>query len=193
MAKLDREFKRAAPKKELTNLQAIIEDFFWRFTLSKRDMVIMFAEHSDDLKTAIQRAVRSRDERGKMWNHQTRVRKSVLDEMENRLTAPHRMKRMKACEDFHELFEMVDAFKIHGLGPVSVYDFSVRIGAYLGLEPEHVYLHAGPRMGAKALGLAFEKGYLTKSDLPKELRRLKPDDAEDILCAYRTVFTKEMA
>ena len=39
------------------------------------------------------------------------------------------------------------------LGELTVYDVAHRIGAYLQLEPDVVYLHRGTRIGARYLGL----------------------------------------
>ena len=37
------------------------------------------------------------------------------------------------------------------IGDLTVYDISTRIGAFLKLEPNRIYLHAGTRIGARAL------------------------------------------
>jgi hypothetical protein len=88
--------------------------------------------------------------------------------------------------------------KPYGIGPVTVYDVAVRIGAFLGIEPNKVYMHAGVKQGLKALESVLPYG----SDLlgahtlhrvpmylfPKPFNRMKADDVEDILCTYREVF-----
>ena len=52
-----------------------------------------------------------------------------------------------------------------------VYDTAVRIGAYLNLEPEEVYLHAGTKKGAAALGFKHRKTIDPKV-LPREFQSL---------------------
>jgi hypothetical protein len=58
------------------------------------------------------------------------------------------------CSSFDELFQMVDNAigGIHGIGPLTVYDTACRIGEYLNLKPEKIYLHAGTRAAKYAPG-----------------------------------------
>jgi hypothetical protein len=51
------------------------------------------------------------------------------------------------------------------------------------LEPDRIYLHAGTREGARALGLGGTA--LSKSELPKAFHRLSPGEIEDCLCIYK--------
>lgn len=53
------------------------------------------------------------------------------------------------------MFHLIDTAleTIPGLGELYVYDTTLRIGAKLNLFPDKVYLHAGTRLGATALGL----------------------------------------
>ena len=74
---------------------------------------------------------------------------------------------------------------LSGIGEVMVYDTAHRIGSYLGLEPEYVYLHAGTRVGAVALGFDRSAGWIEIADLPAAFRRLKPSEIEDCLCIYK--------
>jgi hypothetical protein len=75
--------------------------------------------------------------------------------------------------------------RISGIGPLTVYDTTHRIGAFLKLRPEFVYLHAGVCSGAKALGLDYRADKLPMSALPKAFQRLLPEQAEDCLCIYK--------
>ena len=47
-----------------------------------------------------------------------------------------------------------------------------------------VYLHAGTRLGACALGLGASTA-LAVSESPRELRVLKPHEVEDVLCIFK--------
>ena len=78
------------------------------------------------------------------------------------------------------------------------YDTSLRIASHLkNREPEHIYLHAGARKGASALGIKIveDNGDWRKYiDVP-ELRELseidsslKPRDYEHILCINKNKF-----
>ncbi len=68
---------------------------------------------------------------------------------------------------------------------LTVYDTAHRIGRYLGVEPNRVYLHAGTMEGAKALGFKGNRSFLMRRQLPKEFRTPKPYEIEDCLCIYK--------
>ncbi len=63
-----------------------------------------------------------------------------------------------------------------------VYDAASRIGAKLRLKPQRIYLHAGTRDGARALGVPRSARVLEKRDLPRPLRRLAAHHLENFLC-----------
>jgi hypothetical protein len=94
------------------------------------------------------------------------------------------------CESFDELLILVEAAtaKIRRFGELAAYDTALRIGAWLKLSPELVYLHAGTRMGAMRLGLGRGKRYIALGDLPIELGELSADQAEDLLCIFKGHF-----
>lgn len=73
-----------------------------------------------------------------------------------------------------------------GRTPLLVYDVAHRLGYRLGLAPRHVYLHAGPRVGANALrpGLGDRRRRCIKR-FPTSIQRLTPAQAEDFLCNAR--------
>lgn len=70
-----------------------------------------------------------------------------------------------------------------------VYDAAFRIGAFRGLAPRRVYLHAGTRAGARKLGLAT-RGRLhveareVEAEAP-EFAELSEAEMEDVLCIYK--------
>jgi len=70
------------------------------------------------------------------------------------------------------------------IGPLTVYDTALRIGARLGLSPQKVYLHAGTRHGAAVLGFGPDRPSISLSELPKPLDELNAEEAEDVLCIY---------
>jgi hypothetical protein len=70
-----------------------------------------------------------------------------------------------------------------GIGALTVYDISHRIGAYFGKAPERVYVHAGVRVGARALGIGGDS--FDPKILPKPFARLEPSEVEDCLCIYK--------
>ena len=78
---------------------------------------------------------------------------------------------------------------ILGIGELYIYDTSMRLGAYLGFLPTKVYLHAGTRKGAKALGFTNSDA-LEISELPTEFGRLDPHEVEDVLCIFKDELKK---
>ncbi len=100
---------------------------------------------------------------------------------------------LKKSRDFEELFSVVETMlePISGIGELYVYDTTLRIGAKLGLFPKKVYLHAGTRAGAKALGFDGRAQALEISALPKEFQRLEPHEIEDVLCIFESELSEE--
>jgi hypothetical protein len=74
---------------------------------------------------------------------------------------------------------------VPGIGALTVYDIAHHLGAFLKLEPDAVYLHAGTAAGAKALGHLHTAETLALADLPPEFSRLRPYEIEDCLCIYK--------
>ncbi len=142
------------------------------------------------LGRAIKAAALSQTPEGKRHNHQRRIPGPALESAEKHLQA--KRAKLQQCDSFDAVFRIVASVgdKVHGIGPVAVYDISTRIGAYLGLEPQRVYLHAGTADGAKALGLAHRAESLSVEDLPRAFRKLLPRELEDCLCMYKHVFAR---
>jgi hypothetical protein len=75
---------------------------------------------------------------------------------------------------------------IPGIGELAVYDTALRIGARLGLEPAKVYLHAGTRAGAKALGLAYGGRTIELAELPADYGPLPAERSRTCSASTRT-------
>lgn len=84
--------------------------------------------------------------------------------------------------------EILSNPKIVGLGELYFYDTALRIGAYLNLHPEKVYLHRGTRIGAKKLGFDWKKESLDPAIFPEPLKPLKPLEIDYFLCIYKKYF-----
>ena len=107
--------------------------------------------------------------------------------------ASSRIGELKRYRDFDKLIRIVDkeTGSISGIGDLAVYDFALRIGTRLRRLPERVYLHAGTREGAKALGLNLNgRASIEMCELPRALHVLKPWEAEDVLCIFKDDFAK---
>ena len=131
---------------------------------------------------AIERAWRSRFENGKMHGHQCRVAGKLHLGMEACL---NRNYQVIDFDSFHAVYSWVESVTrpINGLGATTTYDVARRLGAWLGMQPEMVYLHAGAAEGAKNLGIEGEM--VSLNDFPDEIQNLRATHAETFLCIYK--------
>ena len=99
-------------------------------------------------------------------------------------------RQLRKAESFDKVFQLVETAleDVFGVGELYVYDTSLRRGAKLGLFPTKVYLHAGTRVGARALGFDQKAKTLSRSVLPPALRALEPHEIEDMLCIFKDKF-----
>ena len=203
-------FEKEPPKKPLTNLKRIAKDFKWRYKdRDKTDQVVRFCADAPDFATAVRRAVEARDAVGKHHNHQSKVditarrkfgakiikRRKEIERLVQWSKANPVKSGLDGYSCFDAIHDLLDEIKPRGIGPVTVYDVATRVGAYLGIEPESVYLHAGVKQGIKALE---EKGIMDSGTsrlprvpmylFPPPWDEMKADDVEDMLCTYREVF-----
>ncbi len=142
---------------------------------------------SPDLRTAVDRAVRSRMPDGTHHNHQSKVKLDARLEFGRRITET--LERGVSARTFHQLWLLCHSCVVPGIGPLTIYDVAERIGRYLRLRPDRVYLHAGTKLGAEALGIdCRNKEWLMMDDLPAPMRSLYGDEAEDFLCVFSSYF-----
>ena len=121
---------------------------------------------------------------GKRSSHQRRIPVAVIARV-NRNLRRHAV-RLREAQSFDELLKMIEACAVSGFGKLSCYDTALRIGVWLSRMPERVYLHAGTRKGARALGVKAGGRSLNMSDLPAKLRELRPFEIEDFLCVFKS-------
>jgi hypothetical protein len=140
------------------------------------------------VELAIHHAALAIDGDDRCFDHQFRIIRSARRHAQTILS--HAVARMRACKTFHELHSLLKGLlsPVRGLGEMYVYDAALRMGAFLSLSPEFVYLHRGTRTGAKALGLDVKREYLEQHELPDALRALPPDDIESFLCIFKNQF-----
>jgi hypothetical protein len=92
--------------------------------------------------------------------------------------------RLAKCKTFEELRSFIaNAIPSSRKDGVAIYDMTLRIGAFLGIKPNYVYLHAGAKRGAAQFGIKGRK-MVKVEELPEGFRKLKPEIVEDILCIY---------
>ena len=134
---------------------------------------------------ALEKAATARTRENKCHDHQRRVGYETMRVFLEKLK-PF-AKEIKAQKTFDGLFNIIESVgkQIHGIGELTIYDTAHRIGIYLGLEPTEVYIHAGTRQGAVAIGFCDNRKTIKKSELPQEFSVLAPHEIEDCLCIYK--------
>ena len=137
---------------------------------------------------AITRAALAQLPSGKRHPHQYRVPRVSLEESCDRLVA--NLPRLRATGAFDDLLDEVDMLvrPIPKIGELAVYDTALRIGARFGLEPEKVYVHAGTRDGAHALGFDRRLAVIEMDELPVPIQQLPDGRQRTSFAATRTHF-----
>jgi hypothetical protein len=174
-------FTRESRELRMTH-DEIVNDYILRYREAARQEMRDF-ESESSLSAAIRRAALCELRNGKRHLHQRRIPRRVLEQVEMRLQRIE--PRLAKATDFAAIHRSVDqeVGGLKGIGALTVYDISHRIGAYLGKSPKRVYLHAGTRIGAQVFGIEsdpFEPGIL-----PKPFAQLTPAEVEDCLCIYK--------
>ena len=115
---------------------------------------------------------------GNKCSHQWHVKENVLEDFHEKLES--KIESIKKSKDFEELYNIINSYKIKWIGPLTVYDISLRISAKLEKLPKKmVYLHTGAKI----------KGYnidiIEKDCFLKPLQKLEAYEIEDFLCIYK--------
>lgn len=182
-------FAKAPPKRPLTSLTAIVEDWVWRFGAGgaehhRRDQVVEYCARAKSLAQAIDRACASRGADGKMHNHQSRVPEAVRQQFAANLKKHRALSYVSDFDNLHDRcwYEAPD-----GIGPVTNYDVATRIAGYRRIVVQSLYLHAGVKSGWDALHGRRTVGTprIPREALPREFANLPTDEIEDLLCTYR--------
>lgn len=148
------------------------------------------------LENAVKKAALARDENGNFFPHQWNLKglPDIPTKVEKILS--QHIAEIRSCENFDTLHEFIKSkiFMIPFVGVLYCYDTAFRIGINIGIFPDSIYLHAGTKTGASALGIHLRgKVTLEKSELVKiypEFSKLKPYQIEDCLCITRTLLHK---
>jgi len=176
------------PSNDTTFLKGL-GDIVQRFIDCNRplaDKEARFYKIQPTLEKAIEVAALAKMPSGKRYSHQRRIPGVVLERARDRLLSV--LMDLQKCTSFQELFDIVEheIRNIKGIGELTVYDTAYRIGMYLNLEPEDIYLHAGTRKGAKAIGIDVKnKKIISVDQLPASFAVLRPSEIEDCLCIYK--------
>ncbi len=169
-------------RKRLRSLTALVQDYIRRHR-HKTIRELRYFRNLRSMEDAIRETGLARRPDGKRWSHQRRIPLAALEMATRRL----RRANLRSVRSFADLIARVDTAvrPVHGIGELYVYDTALRLGGHLRLRPHEVYLHAGTRRGARALGLDHRSDSVSPSQLPAALRRLRPHEVEDVLCIYK--------
>jgi hypothetical protein len=173
-------------RRRLLSFAAIVRDYVRRHR-PKTARELGYFRGLSTLEEALTRAGLAQRPDGKRWSHQRRIPRAVLEQATRRL----RQAELKRARSFADLIARVHAAvqSVPGIGELYVYDTALRLGAHLRLLPRDVYLHAGTRRGARALGLDYRARSLAPTKLPTALQCLRPHELEDVLCIYKEWLT----
>ena len=151
---------------------------------TKKDENDVYPDSIKNLEDAITFAALAKDFTGKRFSHQRRIRKNCLMQFrDNVLKYRENINNAKSFEDLHAIVEKA---RVYGIGELAVYDTAQRIGQYMGLYPNYVYMHAGTRSGArKLIGEKARMNMVDKTEFPESFRKLSCAAIEDILCRYK--------
>ena len=199
---VQREFAARPPREPLTSLAALVRDWKMRTAPGggldlKRDDVVEFCRKAPSWGVAVDRAVASRRPNGKMHNHQSKVKEADRREFGERIQREWPKPGNRWPEEFDAFYDRLWEIRPEGIGPVTTYDVAVRVGAFLELEPQSLYLHAGVRQGWLALCPVEPFGFrrrwagidrIRTGWWPDEVKPLPADELEDFLCTYRELF-----
>ncbi len=157
-----------------------------------------FGEKPQSLCEAIELAVNSKLRTGNHHAHQCKLRKTVYGEAKKKLN--ERLDKLDSIDSFDVLYDEIYCAisSIRGIGPLAIYDFTLRVAAYKDIWPkEYVYLHAGALEAVLFLEtkkLVVKTAILNNprrielSALPEQIRDLGSVHAENFLCIYKGCF-----
>jgi hypothetical protein len=165
------------------NIKTIVRVYIERIRPRAQEELDWFRKQPS-LQSAIEYAALATNSQGKRYSHQRRLPKTTLEQAKQTLLI--NAKAIEESRDFDDLFILIDKIlePVWGIGELYVYDTALRIGAKLNLLPTVVYLHAGTRQGARALGFG-KAATLNASDLPADFRPLEPHEIEDVFCIFK--------
>jgi hypothetical protein len=163
-------------------LNEIVRDYIREYREDARKEMRFF-EILRSPSEAIRKAALCELPGGKRHPHQRRIPRALLEHVEARLQGIGR--KLARASGFAALHQAVEEEigSLKGIGRLTVYDISHRVGAHFGKAPERVYLHAGTRVGARVFGISGDS--FDPEILPKPFSQLEPSEIEDCLCIYK--------
>ena len=169
------------PTINLPKLERIIDNFKKK-TRKPIDYHVQFCLEQENLKDAIEVAAKAVDDYGKIHFHQRRVGKVDLLAFSEKLGGLEN--EISIAKTFDGIYDIVKNTNSVGINEVTIFDTAFRIGNYLNLLPDKIYLTSGTRIGA---GYFMEnldhKIFILPEDLPTPFHRkdLTISDIEEML------------
>ena len=171
-------------KNDFASLQMIVNDYVQHYRKRAAEE-LNFYRSIESLSEVIRVAANAVTADSKRHDHQRRIPGGALARFARALLAiEDRIETAKSFSTLHNVIKDA-ASELKHIGRLTVYDTALRIGIKLGLDPDHVYLHAGTREGAKFFNVDTKEEHLPKSSFPVELDKLEPYEIEDLLCIYK--------
>jgi hypothetical protein len=167
------------PERKLKSLVRSYQELFLQGEKAWLDQLLT----CPSLEIVIRRSALAEDKDGKRHPHQYRIPREVLQQVANSLTA--KQTEIRNCKDFDDLFQLVKECRVKGFGPLAIYDIAHRMGWWLEIYPEKVYMHCGTTTGARYLGLKTSSESLKVKDFPPAIQILEPSQIEDFLCIFK--------
>lgn len=169
------------------NYSFLINDYLAKYRRYNQ-LVFKKIQSFSTISDAVEYIALAIDLNGKRFGHQQRFKKETLILSKNILLK--NTAKFNKAKDFHSLLEIITELilPIRGVGELYCYDTALKLGSFLRLFPEYIYLHSGTRTGAQKMNLDYKKKYLLMNEIPKELQKLSPYELEDFLCIYKDEF-----
>ncbi len=146
---------------------------------------LRFYRSMPTLAQAIRRGARAHTADDGKHPHQWRIPCDALRDFGAQLARQKRpLREARSFAELHQVVEEVGR-PTYGIGPLAIYDTTLRIGARLSLAPTEVYLHRGTRSGAEAVGVDPRRSTVAVSELPAAFAALEPHEIEDCLCIFK--------
>lgn len=121
--------------------------------------------------------------------HQRRIPNSVLNKFSNKLLK--KKKEIQEVKNFESLYLIIGNNKIKGIGDLTVYDTTLRIGFYLKIYPTKLFVQAGSKVGyMRLVNVSHVSNPVANICIPELLRNIKKYHLENFLCIYKKCFLK---
>ncbi len=164
-------------------IASIIKHYHENFK-EKIDLQMNFCLAQSSLKEAISVAAKAIDESGKVHFHQRRIEKVELEKFAIRVLGKE--DKIQTINTFEGLFKLIDAEANRFISELTVYDTALRIGNFLKIYPEKIYLQTGTKAGAEVLlGNLGDRKHLKLEDFPEAFQSQSLKDLEEILYEYK--------